>query len=237
MLVDDEPPARRILKRLLAKHEDLDVVAEAGSLNEARDDFAAARPDIIFLDVELGDGKGFEMLAGMPAPPDVVFVTAYGGYAVRAFDVAAADFLLKPVDPERLAVTLQRLRQRRLSEPRHLAPAPPMANGTLLLNLPGMRMGVRLKTVLSLTAEGDFTRITTSDGRERLICQLLGQFEAALPSPPFHRLDRSLIVNLDNMERVEWTSRGRAQIFLGSSQRMVSLGRAAARRLRDIGTL
>ncbi len=235
MLVDDEPPARRGLKRLLAEHADLNVVAEAGSLAEAVSSLSAAQPDIVFLDVELGDGKGFEMLGGPEAQPEVVFVTAYSRYAVRAFDVAAADFLVKPVDPVRLALTLQRLRQRRTAA----AHAPPAAVAAekrkLLLNLPGTRLLVPLKSLLSLEAEGDFTRIVTADGSEHMICRLLGQFECELPTPPFCRLSRSIIVNLEQVQRVEWTGGGRAEIRLGRSQRTVALGRAAARRLRQSG--
>ncbi|MEP9375275.1 LytTR family DNA-binding domain-containing protein [Aquabacter sp. CN5-332] len=238
MLVDDEPPARRGLKRLLAEHGDFCIVAEAATLAEAVKAHAATRPDVVFLDVELGDGKGFEMLAGADTRPDVVFVTAYSRYAVRAFDVAAADFLVKPVDPERLALALQRLRERRAAMPLDRldgSGAIPAERERPLLNLPGMRLTVPFKMVLSLSAEGDFTRIALSDGREQLICRLLGQFETDLPRPPFHRLSRSIIVNLDHVHRVEWTDGGRAQMFLGRSKQAVPLGRTAARRLRQTG--
>ena len=238
MLVDDEPPARRGLRRLLTAHPDLTIVAEAASLTEAKAALAGARPDIVFLDVELGDGKGFEMLSGTDTPTDLVFVTAYSRYAVRAFDVAAVDFLMKPVDPERLVLALQRLRERRaVRAQEQLNGSRPIAadKGRHLLHLPGMRLTVPLKTIFSLAAEGDFTRIALSDGREQLVCRLLGQFEAELPHPPFHRLSRSIMVNLDHVHRVEWTEGGRAQMFLGRARQAVPLGRAAARRLRDVG--
>lgn len=240
MLVDDEPPARRGLRRLLREHADLDVVAEAASLAEARDGLAAARPDIVFLDVELGDGKGFEVLGRAATAPDVVFVTAYSRYAVRAFDVAATDFLLKPVDPERLALTLERLRQRRATKaglPPAPAAMPPTEKSKLLLNLPGARLMLPFDTVLALSADGDFTRVATSDGRERMVCRLLGQFEAELPAPPFCRLSRSLIVNLGHVQQVEWTGGGRGRIFLGRARLAVELGRAAVRRLKEAGAL
>lgn len=235
MLVDDEPPARRGLKRLLAEHADLSVVAEAGSLAEAVKALSEARPDIVFLDVELGDGKGFEILGQSERRPDVVFVTAYSRYAVRAFDVAAADFLVKPVNPERLALTLDRLRQRRAAKANEASAVVAPEKRKLLLNLPRMRLIVPLKSVLLLEADGDFTRVITADGGEQMICRLLGQFQAELPSPPFHRLSRSMIVNLDQVRRLEWTGGGRAEIAVGRSNRTVKLGRAAARRLREAG--
>lgn len=235
MLVDDEPPARRALKRLLAQHDGVAVVSEAGSVAEARQALPKVRPDVVFMDVEMGDGKGFEMLDGAGPQPDVVFVTAYSRYAVHAFEVAAADFLVKPVDPERLALTIERLRQRhdRQGE-RNGRDAPTPDKGRLLINLPGTRLSLPFQAVLSLTAEGDFTRIATSGGREELVCRLLGQFEAELPRPPFLRLSRSILVNLAQVHRVEWLEGGRAQLFLGPAKHMVPLGRAAARRLRQM---
>ncbi|MFG1466089.1 LytTR family DNA-binding domain-containing protein [Xanthobacter sp. DSM 24535] len=235
MLVDDEPPARRALKRLLEEHDDVAVVGEAGSVAEARQALRKVRPDVVFMDVEMGDGEGFEMLDGAGPQPDVVFVTAYSRYAVHAFEVAAADFLVKPVDPERLALTVQRLRQRHdLQGERNGRDAPAPDKDRLLINLPGARLSLPFQAVLSLTAEGDFTRIAISGGREQLVCRLLGQFEADLPRPPFLRLSRSILVNLAQVDRVEWLEGGRAQLFLDHAKHMVPLGRAAARRLRQM---
>lgn len=227
MVVDDEPPARRSLRRLLGAHEDMVVAGEAGSLSEARHRLPEIRPDVIFLDVELGDGKGFEVLRTSDNKPDVIFVTAYSRYAVNAFDVAAADFLVKPVDPRRLAVALQRLRERRGTR-RALEPR-------LRIQLPGQQLLVPHHRLLSLTAEGDFTRIVILGEKDLLVCRLLGQFEAELPSPPFQRLSRSLIVNMGQVRRVETVQGGRARLILGEPEHTLMLGRAALRRLKEQG--
>lgn len=225
MVVDDEPPARRSLRRLLAGHPDLMIAGEAGSLSEARRLLPETRPDLVFLDVELGDGKGFDMLAPAEAAPDIIFVTAYSRYAVDAFDVAAADFLVKPVDPQRLALALQRLRERKA--------AAHAAEPRLRVQLPGQQLLVAHTRLLSFTADGDFTRIAVADEKDVLVCRLLGQFEAELPSPPFRRLSRSLIVNMTQVRRVESAEAGRARLFLGTQERPLLLGRAALRRLKD----
>lgn len=227
MVVDDEPPARRSLKRLLSAHADLFVAGEAASLAEARSSLPAVRPDIVFLDVELGDGQGFEMLAQSEAKPDIVFVTAYSQYAVEAFAVEAVDYLLKPVEPERLALTLQRLRERRarLATP----------DAKLRIQMPGQLVSVAQSRILYLSAEGDFTRIVVSDEKELLVCRLLGQFETELPDPPFRRLSRSLMVNTAQVRRVESMEGGRARLFLGAQDQPLALGRAAARRLKEAG--
>lgn len=113
LVVEDEPPSRDRLCALLAAHPDaLTVVAAVGDVAAARDALARHRPDVVFLDVELPGGSGLALLDGLAAGTHVVFVTAYAGYALRAFEANAADYLLKPVAPDRLATTVARLRTR-----------------------------------------------------------------------------------------------------------------------------
>lgn len=116
LLVDDERLARVELRRLLAAHPEVEVVAEADSVATARVALAAARPDVVFLDVQMPGGSGFELLSGDGLELAVVFVTAFDAHALRAFEVNALDYLLKPVHPERLAQAVGRL-LRRAAEP------------------------------------------------------------------------------------------------------------------------
>jgi two-component system LytT family response regulator len=254
MLVDDEPPARRGLRRLLQAHPDVEVVAEAGSVAEARAQAAAMQPDAIFLDVELADGLGFDLVGQVSPMPAIVFVTAHDLYAVKAFDVSALDFLLKPVDPQRLAVTIDRLCRNRLDAARAPSPArerqddaeldadpqPGGAQRRIHLRIDGKSVIAPLATVAMLAAEADFTRIFLKGARDYLVCRLLRHFEAQLPTPPFVRISRSLIVNLDQLERVEWQDAGRCSVSLGGGIGPIALGRIAARRLRqslDVGRM
>jgi two-component system, LytTR family, response regulator len=247
MLVDDEPPARRGFRRLLQAHPDVEVVAEAGTVAEAREQAGRLRPDAIFLDVELTDGRGFDLVAQLPPAPAVVFVTAHDLYAVKAFDVSALDFLLKPVDPQRLSVTIDRLRRHRRDAAQADAPGrerqdeaeldvDPQRGGPqqrIHLRIDGKSVIAPLGTVAMLAAEADFTRIFLKGARDYLVCRLLRHFEAQLPTPPFVRISRSLIVNLDQLERVDWQEAGRCSLSLGDGIGPVTLGRIAARRLRQ----
>lgn len=247
MLVDDEPPARRGFRRLLQAHPDVEIVAEAGTVAEAREQAGRLRPDAIFLDVELTDGRGFDLLAQLSPMPAIVFVTAHDLYAVKAFDVSALDFLLKPVDPQRLAVTIDRLRRHRLDAARGEAlvherqddaelDGDPQSGGPqqrIHLRIDGRSVIAPLGTVAMLAAEADFTRVFLKGARDYLVCRLLRHFEAQLPTPPFVRISRSLIVNLDQLERVEWQDAGRCSVSLGGGIGPIGLGRIAARRLRQ----
>jgi two-component system LytT family response regulator len=240
MVVDDEPPARRGLKRLMQAHEDVEIVGEAGSLDEAHELTRALRPDAIFLDVNLGGDDGFGLIERLDPVPAIVFVTAHSIYAPQAFDVAAVDFLLKPVDQQRLALALGRLRQYQRSLERAGAqildnetdPVAVQTKRRIHIKMAGQSIIVPTDGIAMLTAEADFTRIMMADGRNHLVCRLLGQFDAELPKPPFFRLNRSLVINRDRIEHVRSHDGGRTLLSLGPSIAPIMLGRASSRRLR-----
>jgi two-component system LytT family response regulator len=113
VLVDDEPPARRKLRHLLSNETDFTVAGEAASAAEAVEVLNRERPDVVFLDIQLPDATGFDVLAALEEPETlhVSFVTAYDDFALKAFEVHAVDYLLKPVEPSRFAATIERLRR------------------------------------------------------------------------------------------------------------------------------
>lgn len=238
MLVDDEPPARRGLRHLLKSHDDVEIVGEAGSVGQAREMVLALRPDALFLDIELADGLGFDVLDQLSPPPAVVFVTAHDLYALKAFDVAALDFLLKPVDPDRLAMTMDRLRQRKVAaaarQQQDGADAAHFSEQRLHLRTGGQSMIIPLSRIALLKAEEDFTRVFVAGERDYLVCRLLGQFAAELPAPPFLRISRSLLINLDRVDHVRSQGGGRMVVSFGQGVAPLDLGRVAARRLRHV---
>jgi two-component system LytT family response regulator len=109
LIVDDEPLARRELRRLLAPFSWIEIVGEASDVDEAREQIEALAPGVVFLDVQMPGGSGFDLLAKLDRVPQIIFTTAYDQYAVKAFDVSALDYLLKPIEPERLAAALQKV--------------------------------------------------------------------------------------------------------------------------------
>ena len=227
LIVDDEPLARSAMRRLLAAHRQVEIVGEADSIAEATSAIERTRPQLVFLDIELGGGDGFDLLAALERPPIVVFVTAYAEHAVEAFAVDAVDYLLKPVAPERLAESLARV-ERQLAQA-----AQPSEPEVIELKTPKRTVLAQPAEIVALRADGDFTRVHVAHQPEVMIWRTLAHFESLLPSPPFLRLGRSLIINRDRLRNIETQSRASARITLQGMADPLILGRAAAARLRE----
>ena len=231
LIVDDEHLARQALRRQLALHPGVEIVGEAETLDGALREIDRLHPEVLLLDIDLGGGEdGFELLARLDRPPVIVFVTAHAEHAVEAFAVRAVDYLLKPVAPERLAESLERAR-RALDLER--APQPAKAGGVIALRTPRRTIVARPTDIVVLRADGDFTHVHVTGEAPLMMARTLGHFETLLPSPPFLRLGRSLIVNRDRIRSVENPSRETARVTLHGLDDALELGRAAAARLRE----
>lgn len=225
MIVDDEPLAIRAMQRLLAGHADIRVVGTADTLGAALEVIGASRPDLVFLDIALGSGSGFDVIARLDPAPRIIFVTAHPQHAVDAFAVAAVDYLLKPVLPERLAAALGRVAR--------LPPARAGAAGPAVeLRMPNRTVFADPAEIAALRAEGDFTRVHLAGQPVMLILRTLSHFEGLLPAPPFRRLGRSVLVNLDRVRGVQSRDRNLSHVMLDGLDDALPLGRVATARLR-----
>ena len=230
-IVDDEHLARQAMRRLLAAHREVEIAGEAETIDQAIDAIRRLQPQLVFLDIELGSGDGFDLLARLEQRPVVVFVTAYAEYAVEAFEVNAVDYLLKPVAPERLAESLGRA-ERELA----LASSPARTR-TIALRTPRQTVLAPVGDIAALRADGDFTHVLVAGRPAVMIWRTLGHFEELLPSPPFLRLGRSLIINRDRLRKIDALSRDNVQVTLDGVAEPLELGRTAAARLREaLGT-
>ena len=206
LIIDDERLARDELRRLLLEHPQIDIVGEAASVQEGLRQVALLAPELVFLDVQMPDGSGFDLLTALEQPPAVIFTTAYDRYAIRAFDVSALDYLLKPVDPPRLAQALQK-RLPALASPAApaAAPVPVPAPAASAATVPpdgkvfikdGERCWfVALDDIVLFESEGNYTRVYFDQHRP-LMLRSLAQMEARLDAAKFMRISRSRIVNL-----------------------------------------
>lgn len=231
ILVDDEPLARRGLRQLLAAHGEIEIVAEAAGVAAARQLIAKEKPDAVFLDIRMPGADGFSLFGSAGVVPKVVFVTAYSEHAARAFDVEAVDYLLKPVRPARLAAAIRRLE--RACKGGDSAGAAYQASDRLCLRTPQRTVVVPLRSVAALVADGDFTKFFIRGEKPLLICHPLGSYEKVLPRPPFRRLDRSLVVNLELVLSAERRSRDEARLVIEGVEEALVIGRTAQARLRE----
>jgi two-component system, LytTR family, response regulator len=223
IIVEDEPPARRELRRLLLEFPWIEVIAEAGNIDQAASLIEALAPALIFLDIQMPGGSGFELLARLDHVPQVIFTTAHDEHAVRAFEVNALDYLLKPIDPARLAAALARVGIEKSST--DLAPRPPGAasgatpgahGGTLdqLFVRDGQRCWfVPLREVRLLASEGNYVRLWWGNAQP-LLGRALAALEQKLDPARFFRANRSQIINLDFIDSVELGHNGRLHAAL-----------------------
>ena len=226
VIVDDEAPARSELRHLLGAHAEVEIVGEAASAAEA----AAVVPgsDAVFLDIELAGVSGLDaarLLHGETRPPAVVFVTAHAEYAVDAFAVEAFDYLLKPVDPERLARVVARLGERHpAARGQRKIPVVAGGGGTELIDL---------DQVYYAQAEGDYSRVHVHD-RSYLSTASLRELERALPADRFVRIHRSFLVNLAKVASVRRAGSDRLRLTLDDAQHTeLDVARRQAPRVRS----
>jgi DNA-binding LytR/AlgR family response regulator len=228
LLVDDEAPARSELRYLLGAHPDVEVVGEAASAAEALRLAGAVEYDVVFLDVEMPGLTGLEaarLVRERAGAPDLVFVTAHERYAVDAFAVEAFDYLLKPVDPERLSRVVERLRERSREDARPVQKIPVVAGG-------GGTELIDYDAIHFVQADGDYSRVHTFD-RAYLCTHSLGELEDTLPAG-FARIHRSSLVNLSKVSAVKRAGPDRIRLALDDAERTeLDVARRQSRMLRE----
>ena len=241
-IVDDEPPARRRVRGLLAAEPDVEIVGEAGSGEEAVALIESARPDVVFLDVQMPGGTGFDVVEAVGAArmPGVVFVTAYDAYAVRAFDVHALDYLLKPFDRERFREALDRARShlgRRaadaplralLAEVRGAGPAYPER---VVVRTAGRIRFLPVHDIDYVRAESNYVRIHAG-GASHVLRETLGALEARLDPRRFLRVHRSLLVQTSRIVEMEPLFQGEYVLRLRDGTKLTS-GRTYRARIQQ----
>lgn len=231
IVVDDERLARRELKQLLEEghgHQ-LQVVGEAATVQEAATQARLHDPDIVFLDIHLAGESGFDLLPLLDHTVTVVFVTAFDRYAIRAFEVNALDYLLKPVAPQRLATTLARLHQPAAPEP---ATQVLTCNDRLFLRLDDRMVFLRVRDVVAILAAGDDSVLLLADGRQARARKSLREWVDRLPESDFVRIHRSTIVNLDFVERLEEWSHLSYRVYLRGLAEPLQMSRRWGARVR-----
>jgi len=241
MIVDDENLARQVLREYLSAHPEVEIVAECANGFEAVKNAADLRPDLIFLDIQMPKLDGFEVLELIGPAPAVVFVTAYDVHAIRAFEVHAVDYLLKPVSAERFEAALAHAKERLDGKSAPAAPGAyelaaaarppaqfldriPVRDGANVFIIPVARLDY-------VEAQDDYVALA-SQGAKHLKQQTIASLEASLDPSRFLRIHRSYIVNLERVAKIEpYGKDSHVAVLSGGAKLPVS--RAGYQRLRE----
>jgi len=236
LAVDDERSARKLLRTMLAAHPWITLVGEAATVDEAATLATALRPDVVLLDVQMPPASGFDLLPRLPAPaPAIIFTTAHDAHALRAFEVSAVDYLLKPFSEERLIRALQRVAATREKSgaPETAPPVGPLEREDMLVLRDRERVRcVPLAQIVAVVADAHYTQVHVVGEPPLFILRSIGTWAQQLAVPGFLRVDRSLIVNLARVRGIDVYSRDVALVQMEGMERPLSIGRTALTRLR-----
>ena len=203
LLVDDERLARSELKRLLDDYPDVEVIGEAANANEGLEKIEALNPDLVFLDIQMPGKSGFDMLVELEKAPHVIFVTAFDEYALKAFEVNALDYLMKPVEPKRLSDALIKVRQEDEAERLSYTNRGMLSENDQVFVKDGERCWfVKLSEVRLFESVGNYAKVFFGTNKP-LILKSLNALEERLDEKTFFRANRKHIINLRMIDKIE----------------------------------
>jgi two-component system, LytTR family, response regulator len=224
IIIDDEQLARQRLKRLLKPYEEFEIIGEAANGADGLELVDQLKPELIFLDIEMPLLNGFEMLGRLQHQPKVVFTTAYDQYAIKAFEEDSIDYLLKPIETDRLEKTVKKLKQT-LQQP---APALPIEAlmqqlfakkelKTLTVKIGDKILLVKLDDIVYIEAEDKYVFLHTADGKKHLTDFTISALEEKLPER-FVRIHRSSIINTDLIKEIRKGFNGTLVFIMNNSE-------------------
>lgn len=227
LIVDDEPLARRKLRRLLDGVEGVECIGEAANGPQAVESIRRENPDVVFLDIEMPGLNGLQVVERVTGPTQIVFTTAYDEHAVSAFELHAADYLLKPFGAARLRAAVDRVRSLRDTESSH-------GLTRLFVRERGRVLPLTSSSIVRLEADGDYVHVHAA-GRVHLVTATLQELHDRLDPDVFKRIHRSHVVNLDHVQAFESVGGGRLRARLTDGSEVVA-SRSRSRELRHRAT-
>ncbi|GAC17660.1 LytR/AlgR family response regulator transcription factor [Paraglaciecola arctica] len=235
LLVDDERLARQELRELLAEFSDVRIIGEAKNLTEAVDLIKDKKPDIVFLDIQLRQENGFDLLEKVVHNFNLIFVTAFDEFAIRAFEINALDYLLKPVNPKRLKASIDKLYQEN-AEP-VLAVQKLNIDDPIFLNLGDHSHFLQISKISHICASGDYTEVFTisgaAGGNALLVEKSLKEWEDRLPEKSFVRIHRSTIINISQIDSIEVLPNRTMEVSLKNSPKIFTVSRRYASKFKQ----
>jgi two-component system LytT family response regulator len=233
IIVDDERLARVNLKRLLEPYPEIEIVGEAGSCKSTIEIINQNNPELIFLDIQLCGETGFDLLELIEKSIKIIFVTAYDEYAIRAFEVNAIDYLLKPVNPERLKVAIDRVVSIEKVQKSETKSYEYSDSIYVHLNNYASRF-IKINSISFIEPVGNYSKIVTIEGKHCLVLKTLKQWQEELPDNNFIRIHRSSIVNIEHIDRIEKKSNTCHKAYLKNIPEPLEVSRRYAKKLKSL---
>lgn len=234
LIIDDERLAREELKSVLSPYSKIEIVGEASNANEGIEQIEKLKPDLIFLDIQMPEKTGFDMLEELSNCPKVVFVTAYDEYAIKAFEVNAFDYLLKPVDPKRLDEVVEKLIQQIEEEAE--APQTKLQSDDKIFIKDGDKCWfIPVSKIRMFESDGNYVKVYFDKSRP-LILRSLNNLEKRLDEKTFFRANRKFIINLNHISNIETWFNGGLQVELNENEK-VEISRRQAVRFKELLSL
>ncbi|MFH1196337.1 MAG: LytTR family DNA-binding domain-containing protein [bacterium] len=231
LIVDDEKLARQDLKAMLEEFSAIEIIGEASSVDEAEVLLKKLDPDLLFLDIQMPGKSGFELLRFIDKGIKVIFVTAFDEYAIKAFEVNAQDYLLKPVTKKRLELALERLEDRHEIEDAFEKRFSPDENIFVMIN--NSFQFVKISSIIKISSAGNYSELLCSNNIKGLVLKTMKEWEERLPQAQFARIHRNTIINLEFVDRVEEWFNSSFQVFMKNEPKPLIMSRRYAAKLKE----
>lgn len=226
LIIDDERMARQEVKRLLMPYPDMEIIGEAKNADEAIVQITEKHPDLIFLDVQMPERSGFDLLESLSEVPEVIFTTAFDEYAVKAFEVNALDYLMKPIREERFALAMERIRQKLAQQ---------ISDPQIFVKDRQQYHFIKWSKVHLIESMDNYARLYF-EGKNVFLKSSLNQLEEKLDVSVFFRINRSQIINLQFIQSVQIAPNGRLQISLKTGEVLEASDRQSVK-LKSMGRI
>ncbi len=236
MIVDDEPYARDDLRHMLGAHENLEVVGEAGTISEAKKQLLENHLDVVFLDIQLRGGTGFDLVPFVDPAAKIIFITAHDDYAIRAFEINALDYILKPVTADRLAESIARLSPGKTKKKADsVQPGPLNPEDRVFVKTDSGQLFIDLVEIIAISAfGGNYTTLHLTSGEKDICRKTFKEWEDLLPQSIFIRVHRSAIINMNFIEDISSKQDGSCLVNLSHQSEPFPVSRRMVTRLKGL---